>query len=338
MATDSLHTTTIVGIDEAGYGPLLGPLVVSAVAFEVPVEVLRKLEDPADGPDLWALLRAGVCKRPGRKHTRLAVADSKLLYGGANSDSGVRLLERAALSFLGQKGSMPATMRTLLESACPHVLDQIREYNWYCDADVNLPVNCTADDLGTQRNALAKTLRAAGVEFRGAWVEVLPEGHYNRMVSATRNKARVLFNLTTRLIQRIADAIGPRPMRVWIDRQGGRTGYRNPLLNAFPEARVDVMEESDKRSGYRVTGHGAPLAVRFVEKGETHHMHIALASIYSKYVRELFMMCFNQYWAARVESLRPTAGYTQDGRRFLADIDAIIASQHIDRQWLVRMA
>ena len=336
MATDSLHTATVVGIDEAGYGPLLGPLVVSAVAFEVPVEALCHLENPADGPDLWALLRAGVCKRPGRKRTRLAVADSKLLHGGA--ESGVRLLERAALCFLGQKGSTPATLRTMLEQVCPAVLEQIREYAWYCDADVNLPVECTADDLGTQRNGLAKTLRAAGVEFRGAWVEVLPEGHYNRMVSATRNKARVLFSQTTRLNQRIADAIGPRPVRVWVDRQGGRTGYVHPLMSAFPDARVDVLEESAQRSGYRVTGHGAPMAIRFAEKGETHHLPIALASIYSKYVRELFMICFNRYWAARVESLKPTAGYTQDGRRFLADIDAILASQKIYRQLLVRIA
>ncbi|MHC4951781.1 MAG: ribonuclease HII, partial [Planctomycetota bacterium] len=32
---------TLVGIDEAGYGPLLGPLVVSAVSFDMPENLLR---------------------------------------------------------------------------------------------------------------------------------------------------------------------------------------------------------------------------------------------------------------------------------------------------------
>ena len=52
-------------------------------------------------------------------------------------------------------------------------------------------------------------------------------------------------------------------------------------------------------------------------KGETHHLPIALASIMSKYIRELFMLFFNRYWANQVTDLRPTAGYYQDGKRFL---------------------
>lgn len=334
----SPHTATIVGIDEAGYGPLLGPLVVSAVAFDVPVSALQQLEDPALGPDLWAMLRSSVCKRPGKKATRLAVADSKVLYGGHRGEQGIRLLERAALTFLLARGDEHATLRSLVAAVCPDVIAQLEDYSWYAGADVALPVECSPSDLATQRNALTRAMAAAGVTFRGAWVQVVPEGQFNRLFSATHNKGVVLFSQTTRLMQRISEAVGGRPLRIWVDRQGGRICYRHALMTAFEDARMEVLEESPERSGYRLQHASATWGVRFVMKGESHHLPIALASVYSKYIRELFMMCFNRYWCACMKDLRPTAGYYQDGQRFLADIDPLIASQQLDRNRLVRMA
>ncbi len=63
----------IVGIDEAGYGPNLGPFVMSAVAFRIP---------GADAnADLWSILSAAV-RRPGNggADRRIVVGDSKLVY------------------------------------------------------------------------------------------------------------------------------------------------------------------------------------------------------------------------------------------------------------------
>jgi ribonuclease HII len=76
--------------------------------------------------------------------------------------------------------------------------------------------------------------------------------------------------------------------------------------------------------------------VRFVEKGESHHLPVALASIYSKYLRELVMRCFNRYWATHVAGLRPTGGYYADGQRFLADIEPALRAQNVERERLVR--
>jgi len=194
----------------------------------------------------------------------------------------------------------------------------------------------THDDLATQRNALLSDLAATGIRFRGVWSEVLPEGHFNRLVANTHNKAVVLFGLTVRLIQRIADDLGPRPLRVWVDRQGGRTGYRRPLMTAFEDARLEVVEESRERSSYRLTRRTAPWMVRFVQKGESHHLPIALASIFSKYLRELLMGCFNRYWTVHVPDLRPTGGYYQDGQRFLSDIGGAVSRLGVQREWLVR--
>lgn len=333
-ANPAPERSTIVGIDEAGYGPLLGPLVVTAVAFDVPVSVLKAVKDPADGPDLWALLRDSVKSTPNRRDPRLAVADSKKLHGQA--DSGIGLLERAALAFLMQLGDVPTGLRALLERVGPQGLEQMSQYAWYGGADLTLPAENRVEDLRTQSNALAMNLASAGVRFRGAFVELLCEGHYNRLVGATRNKAVVLFGQTTRLVQRVADHVGARPLRVWVDRQGGRIGYGRPLMTAFQDVRLDVLEESEDRSGYRLIRRPASWVIRFVRKGETHHLPVALASIISKYIRELCMICFNRYWRQHVPDLRPTAGYYQDGQRFLADIAAVVERERVDRGLLVR--
>ena len=330
-------SAVVVGIDEAGYGPLLGPLVASAVAFDVPTPVLKALPDAAAGPDLWSLLRASVTAKASRRDPRLAVADSKKLHGkGGDGVKAITLLERGALAFISLAGQPPDTLQSLLERLCPAAGELLADHPWYRSIDLALPVAAGASEIALQRNSLAADLSSTGLRFRGAWVEVLPERHFNDRVQATHNKAVVLFGLTGRLMQRVADSLGQRPLRIWIDRQGGRTGYRRPLMRAFEDAQLEVLEEGKDRSGYLLNFSSASWSVRFVTSGETHHLPIALASMFSKYVRELLMICFNRYWAACVPGLRPTAGYYQDGKRFLADIDHVVRAQGLARQHLVR--
>ncbi len=336
VPTNPDRTVTIVGIDEAGYGPLLGPLVVSATAFDVPVELLETCKDPAMGPNLWKCLRRSLVKKPARKNPRLAVCDSKVLHARVESKYGVTLLERAALTFLAHADRHPASLVGLLRIVCPHVVEQMCRYPWYTGADLPLPVECSADDVAVQRNALGGDLSMNGIRFRGAWVEVLCEGDYNDLVAATHNKSVVLFHQNMRLIQRISERIS-EPLWIWADRHGGRTTYLRPLMNAWADADLEVLEETPDRSGYRLTRSGIPWTIRFVVEGESCQMPVALASIFSKYLRELFMICFNRYWCGLIPDLRPTAGYNQDGQRFLADIDSTFKRQDIDRNLLVRL-
>jgi hypothetical protein len=49
-------------------------------------------------------------------------------------------------------------------------------------------------------------------------------------------------------------------------------------------------------------------------------MPAALASMTSKYLRELAMRAFNDFWCGHVPDLAPTAGYPLDARRFRAAI------------------
>jgi ribonuclease HIII len=62
----------VVGIDEAGYGPNLGPLVQAAVAVKLPDA------DPAG----WDTLKPHVRRAKEKADKRVLVDDSKLVHSG----------------------------------------------------------------------------------------------------------------------------------------------------------------------------------------------------------------------------------------------------------------
>jgi ribonuclease HII len=78
------------------------------------------------------------------------------------------------------------------------------------------------------------------------------------------------------------------------------------------------------------------LRIRFVEKGDRHWFAVALASCLAKYARELVMDAFNAHFARLDPSLAPTAGYVQDGRRWLAESVCARASAGLAEDVLVR--
>ena len=68
------------GIDEAGYGPLFGPLLVSRTVMGVERHPIES-EHP---PLLWETLSKGVCRNLSKRHGRIPVNDSKKLHTPAS--------------------------------------------------------------------------------------------------------------------------------------------------------------------------------------------------------------------------------------------------------------
>jgi ribonuclease HII len=315
----------VAGIDEAGYGPLLGPLVASGVVFEVP-------EALADG-DLWTALSQSICRAPKKQDTRLPVADSKKLY---QRGQGLATLERAALVMLHLAQRKPRTLRGLLKVVAPQCAVAMEEYPWYAAHDSALPRATSAADIATRANAVRRDAQACGVSLAGVYCEVLPEGHFNRQVAQTRNKASVAMGLVLRIVQRMLHSHAG-DLRLYVDRQGGREYYVEKLLTYFDGAGLRIVEETPMRSAYELTIAGRLLAVEFLVQGEERHLPIALASVYSKYVRELLMEGLNGYFRQRVQNLAPTAGYYGDAQRFLDDIAGAVESERLNRELLVRV-
>lgn len=69
---------------------------------------------------------------------------------------------------------------------------------------------------------------------------------------------------------------------------------------------------------------------------ERRHLPTALASMTAKYVRELLLMRFQDYWRQHAPDVRPTYGYYGDGRRFLREIEPLFPLLKLERGVLVR--
>jgi len=316
----------LAGIDEAGYGPILGPLVVSCVAMRVP-------DDIADH-SIWDTLRDSVTDKQTRSsRKRLAVADSKKLF---RSRASIVPLERAALVMLAAAGRRPKTWHGFLKTVAPHVVDQLDNYPWYREVDYPLPTHADVGDAGIQANVIRLNCRQQSVQLLGMFCEPMLEGAFNRLVKNTRNKAVVLMGLVLRLVERVIQLGAKERIRVCVDRLGGRQHYRDVLMTNLPEYAMQIVEESEERSAYRLTRRDARCDIEFATNSEDRHFCVALASVYSKYLRELFMHAFNTYWSSHLPDIRPTAGYYTDAQRWLTEAGEMLDRVGVDRTILVR--
>jgi hypothetical protein len=319
------------GIDEAGYGPALGPLVVAGTAF-----VVR--EPPGDG-DLWAPLSDAVVRQARGSDGRLVVNDSKVVYAGP---LGLRRLEEGVLGFLHAGSAAPvqsgADLLSVLAGGRPPAPDP---HPWFRDAaGFALPLASNASAVLSKASVLRQALAQARVRPLALRAAVVLPPEFNRIVSRTRNKAMILFQRCGLLLQELWRHAGPGESCVLVDRHGGRARYRKLLLDVFPHCQCDVLGEGEQCSAYRIRDDrdGArTLRVTFQEGGDSRALPTALASMVAKYVRELYMTAFNAYWQERQAGLKPTAGYHGDAHRFLRDIAPALHAEGVDPALLVRI-
>jgi ribonuclease HII len=87
--------------------------------------------------------------------------------------------------------------------------------------------------------------------------------------------------------------------------------------------------EKAEESRYRVELLPRRVVIRFQPRADAGSVAVALASMTCKYLREVCMIQFNAFWAARVRGLKETAGYPVDAGRFLADIRPAMVAEGI---------
>jgi hypothetical protein len=322
----------VIGIDEAGYGPMLGPLCVGMSAFRI-------AEAPAD-PDLWKLLSRAVCRKHGDRRRRIAIADSKQLKRGSFRDGPEVLapLERALLSLLRAGGFGAAADADLLARLGVEFESQA----WYAGDPLPLPLCASEASLGVDANMLGRAFSRAGVELLDIRCRAVGESAFNQIVRRHGSKGECTVSAIGRhwrdAISRWARS-GQR-VRIVCDRLGGRTHYRDLIARELAELEIGftvaTIEQGPDMARYEVDFGGSPVEMMFMPEAESAHLPVALASIAAKFVRELAMMRFNRYWCSRVPELKPTAGYYADARRWLDDMGERLSAS--DREALVRLA
>ena len=253
MVADSLdRRNCLAGVDEAGLGPILGPLVVAGVALSGP-----------RGIDPWDGLNTIVCKkRPGR--TKLMVADSKKVKQGP---CGFARLEQTALAFLGAwQGKLPRHLRELLEWFGVD-LDRLSRCPWYRDLELPLPIAGDRDALELRVHMLKRAMEKADIEILHLATRAVDAEEFNELISATDNKGHTHFGAYSEVIGAVLQRI-PTGARLVADRCGGRTHYRHSLQKTWPDARIAVIGESEEMSSYRIDRGGVDATVHFASHGE----------------------------------------------------------------------
>jgi hypothetical protein len=328
--------------------------------------------DPA--PDVWALLSSVVRKagRGGAGDQRLVIDDSKKakLANLSESDSKrvssraarhpLMHLERGVLSFLAcreltwEDGATavlgpPASDAALLEALGATLPNE----PWYAGEDIALPLTWTPEQAAIAANQLRRALDGDGTSDVGVVdmrTLVLSESDFNRLVENGGGKGATteaaLFHHVRHAWQRWShiDSQHGGP-RIVCDAHGGRTQYADMLARALGDdsrgMEVVIVEESASRSRYLLQGTDSggvrrALTISFMPEADGSHLPVALASMTAKLARELLMMRFNRHWKAVMPELKPTAGYTQDARRWLDDAREVITAR--DRTMMVRRA
>lgn len=298
----------LAGIDEAGYGPFVGPFVVGCSMFRV----------PEHATDLWQVLSRSTAPKPERKDLRrLWLNDSKKVHQGPHGRKRLgrsvaafrELALQNAFSLDGWVTESPAGTARLLHQA-----------PWFRQLDGPLCPEVTRDRARLDAASVRRDLQDHGCTLAALAARAVPAVEWNQLLEQTGGKGGANFAITMQMVQHIMELTGDAPLRIELDRQGGRRRYAGPLKKALQPQLVRIHGEEEGGSTYSLEFPNREVQIRFSEGADAKHLPVALGSMAAKQTRERMMDLFNAWWAEQLPEVKPTKGYGVDGKRWLAEV------------------
>ena len=235
----------ILGTDEAGYGPNLGPLVISVSVWTA--------ERDLDGTEMYKRLRPVVCQASNKKELKsvpgsFLLDDSKKLYQGRKA-AGLKHLEYALLSALRCLDRLDNDVCfSDLFNALTNCNEQTHPHPpWEKPESRPLPIDADKTHLDETTAAFKRIQEESGIHLADLRSDVVFPARFNAQCDALGNKSTLLSKTTLNLLKSAMKSC-PGETVVWCDKHGGRNFYADLLNDCFNESseKQDAENKDEK--------------------------------------------------------------------------------------------
>jgi len=346
----------VLGIDEAGYGPDIGPLVVTSSLF--------RLSEKYHSEKFWDTLSEIISKKTKEFPEKVIVSDSKDIF--KNHPKNYLIGETTALCSYCLLYLAPLNFQEFLQNIFLDNLDlfqkRCKTFSKYtyrmCWGNNNFfsedPLNSKNLDpspfLDNLFPKLKKVIKSSGIDLIDIKSVVLCPHLYNESIT---KKGKLFFNYLQfeRLIENalkriLIENISVRDKEetvklekkykkatrnfkkneqknnlnsiyVIADKLGSKKYYINYLKSGLlGDFKIKILEQNRNISSYELLNN-LEIRLSFIKEGDKTHFPIALSSVFSKYIRERFIKNINEFFATKIQDLEPTKGYAYKIEKFI---------------------